>query len=247
MPKKANTHKKSKSSSSFADFFRQHRVFVPIAFVVIFALAGSIYLTFSRAASYNHICDHGSSVVCVQYYTNVSPQVGQYVINEPISASSFLQNFYMQQLTGMCNHGKVSSNCPFTVGSGLNNHYKNDQIVQYQYTGNYKGAVLCIGNISNDNSTPALQPCNTVNGQDGGQATVFIRNVAGGGGTPNFIENKFWSNYNYGIHLYNTPAWFCSDYDSRDGQKHALNLDSSNAGGVCQWTTSTTNTGSDNQ
>lgn len=145
-------------------------------------------------------------------------------------ASAKSQAFTIEKLSEMCNKGRVSSKCPFTVGSGLNNRYYNDEIDQFVYVGN-ANAFDCLSSVSGSDYYASLAPCNTLSGGGGGIGTVFVRNISGGKATAGYVESKYWSNYNLShYHEYDTPAWLCFV------QGGGVGLDGPDLGyGTCQW------------
>lgn len=205
-------------------------VLILVVFVVIFAGVGAYFLVSSRAATltYYQVCDYTPSPQeCMNDAsgrTNSGTAVTEAVMNKKVSN----QNFYINPLSDMCGHGRVTSTCPFTVGSGLNNRYINDGIVQFVYEGNfYSGILKCLGNGKNGGVEGALQTCNNVTGTGGGDGTVFILNSNG------YTENRYWSDNNYtALKAYDDPSWLCIDGS-------VLNLDSGNSethdNGACVW------------
>ncbi len=224
--KKTSKNKKSNSVTVTHSYTNKLKA---LAFVVVFALAGSIYVSLTHAQTYTQVCDDASPLECLR------DQSGSTATNTSITPSnststSSKQYFSMEDLSEMCNNGHVTHTCPFAVGSGLNNHYYNDEIVQFVYLGSTK-AFQCLGN-QGATYYGGLQPCNTLNGQDGGLGTVFIINVKGGGGITNFVESKYWSNYNYtNRKLYNHPNWLCVSDDAYI----QLAYNPTPAGNTCQW------------
>ncbi|HSW79520.1 MAG TPA: hypothetical protein VLG47_01965 [Candidatus Saccharimonadales bacterium] len=146
------------------------------------------------------------------------------------------EDFYFQQIN-MCDHGYVSSTCPFAVGSGFNTRYLGDEIDQIRSTTSGK----CVGNDVQHNAAffGALETCNDPNtGTGGGDGTIFIHNIAGGGGTINYVENRYWSNYNYQSLGLDEPSWLCA----RGSWHQAVQVGvatvfpNGQADNTCQWT-----------
>lgn len=134
------------------------------------------------------------------------------------------ENFQFQQLSHMCSGGYVSSTCPFTVGTGLNNRYLNDMVVQIKDLSTGK----CLGNYSFDGTEGAEEKCSDAYGNSGAAGTIFIWNVTGGGGTRGYTESRYWSNQ------YRQPAWLCYPGYPTDARTVYLNS-RADFGGACQW------------
>lgn len=170
------------------------------------------------------ICNYGTpnGVVCLNRYrgeTGLGTAVVGYFADYDLN-----ERFQFQLLGGMCGGGHVTSTCPFTVGTGLNNHYIKDEIVQIRdYATGY-----CVGNDYFDNTKTDEEKCNATSGTGGGEGTVFIHNVAGGGGTPGYIESRYWSD------RYKRPAWLCSNGYPSDPRPITTNS-TADFGGGCQW------------
>jgi len=198
---------------------------------VIVCLAGAGYLGakqlsgFAATAPTEIICSHGTAngVVCLNRYrgeTGANVAVVGYWNSYDLN-----ERFQFQSLPGLCG-GHVTTNCPFTVGTGLNNRYLGDDVVQIR---DY-GTGLCVGNDVFDASKTAEEACNnTSTGSGGGNGTVFIHNTAGHGGTPDYTESRYWSNY------YKSPAWLCSANGYPNDPRPLLTNSRTDFGGDCQW------------
>jgi hypothetical protein len=154
------------------------------------------------------------------------------------------EDFVFQKLTGMCGGGYVTSSCPFTVGSGFNNDFINDEIVQLQDT-TYND---CLGGLSSNDTlgdyyqNGVLEKCNTPStGSGGGQATIFAITSSGQDGLPaDVLVNRYWTDFDYnqvvneGQDGYAGPAFLC---DGGFGSGVDTGLDGIPNGGACQWST----------
>jgi hypothetical protein len=147
------------------------------------------------------------------------------------------EDFSFQYLTGMCPQrlpngstvsGYVSSTCPFTVGSGFNNKYLGNPIVQIRSA----RAGKCLGNDGGNDNLGGLQTCNNLSGSGGGGGTIFVWNVPGGNGPTYYLENRYWTNVaaKSGITV---PGWLCSNYGASSAR--SVSLDSSGNGANCAW------------
>jgi hypothetical protein len=200
------------------------------AFVLVFATIGTAYVLNSHATNIGPgeiICN--TSKLCFnakQGGTTAGTPVIGYTNDDDSNEA-----FDVIYLAGMCDNGTVTSTCPFTVGSGLNNRYIHDDIVAIKDYGDKKNN-LCIGNDTQNRETEngALETCPNIYGQNGGQGTIFIHNIYGGGGTINYVESLFWSNYNKSLGINNAPSWLCSN-----GNRGQLTTYTDDFYGQCQW------------
>lgn len=133
--------------------------------------------------------------------------------------------FSIVLLTGICNagggvgagyvhNGEGGEICPFANGSGLNNRYNGDAIVEFQ---DYTSALvydppLCIADDGSGSGAAALLGCSWIQnnfGFGGAQGSVFIlshiTNVNNMGTTPFFAVNYYYTGQG-GCGL-NQPAW----------------------------------------
>lgn len=221
---------KTKRERAFRLFTRANKTFTILSFVVLFATIGTVYIEFGHAeAQYTLVCDQQSSHVCLHLITDGSSLLYSPVDTASFNASTPAEDFSIEYLYGVCGNGLVTSTCPFKVGSGLNTRYLDDSIIQFKYMG---GGNYCVGNLGNSfNQSPnaGLQPCNSLNGIDGGPGTMFILNT-GRNGTSNYVESRYWSNELASVHLHDQPAWLCNL--SND----SLILDGLNSlQSACQW------------
>lgn len=131
------------------------------------------------------------------------------------------EDFVPSVLNAMCNYGKVSSTCPFTVGSGLNNRYLNQYIVAIQSQSN---GGECVATTSGGLGTVGACPNGLGNGGANGSIFVWTNN--------RYVINRYWSNYNYSIGEANAPSWMCSP--GSVGQQVLL-YDDTGSAGICQW------------
>ena len=197
---------------------------------VLVCLAGAGYLaaktvySFAATAPTVIICSHGTvnGVVCLNRYrgttgpnAGVVGYFGTYDLNE---------RFQFQSLPGLCG-GYVTSTCPFSTAA-LNSRYQGDEIVQFR---DY-GTGLCVGNDVFDASKTAEEACNNpYTGSGGGNGTVFVHNLPGHGGTPDYTESRYWSN------RYGSPAWLCSADGYPSDPRQLLTNSRTDFGGDCQW------------
>ena len=129
------------------------------------------------------------------------------------------EDFKPVQLSSMCGSGLVTSTCPFTVGSGLNNRYLNAIIVVWKST----ATGLCVD--TDNNGGGSLGTCPGLDGQGGATGTTFVWNGS------HYVVSRFWSNFNFSLGAANTPAWMCSR-----GAPVQITVDSgSGNAGTCQW------------
>jgi len=83
-------------------------------------------------------------------------------------------DFQFETIGQMCNGGHVTTTCPFTVGSGLNNAYNGDLIIQvYSPTSN-----SCVGGSSSTVFLAQLTPCQNQQGTGGGWSTIDVEKYA---------------------------------------------------------------------
>jgi hypothetical protein len=92
----------------------------------------------------------------------------------------------------MCNKGFVTRTCPFTVGSGLNDRYVGQPIVLFQA---YNEANECLA--TNGGGQGILGACPSFSGTGGANGTIFVWTAYGP--NPNYVINRYWSDYNYSI------------------------------------------------
>ncbi len=128
-------------------------------------------------------------------------------------------------LDQMCNKGLVTSTCPFTVGSGLNNQYVGQPIVYFQA---YDEADECLA--TNAGGQGILGTCPSFSGNGGANGTIFIWKAYGP--NPDYVINRYWSDYNYSIGEYDAPSWMCSPGSQG---KSVLLYDDTGTAGSCQW------------
>lgn len=131
------------------------------------------------------------------------------------------EDFAEAHVSNMCGNGKVTSNCPFTSGSGLNNRYINDPIIALVA---YNEQGKCLATDSNGNGV--LGTCPDSSGNGGSDGTIFVVS------STNYVVNRFWSDANFALGEYDAPAWMCSP--GTQGVQVILNEGTGNAG-YCQW------------
>src|SRR5271170_4846253 len=126
--------------------------------------------------------------------------------------------YELQHLTGICNGGYVENQdglaCPFADGSGLNNRYAGDAIVQiidYDTVG--ENPPLCVA--ASTSGAGVEGGCSTIDnnfGWGGASGSVFvlsaIKNFPNLGTTPFWAVNYYYTNM--GICGANTAAWMVS-------------------------------------
>jgi hypothetical protein len=83
------------------------------------------------AAGAVELCDHESTVLCMAGHDGA----GGLITAKPF-ATGVAEAVKITPDTNECTNGRVTANCPFTVGSGLNTKYFNDFIVQIQNANN---------------------------------------------------------------------------------------------------------------
>jgi hypothetical protein len=126
----------------------------------------------------------------------------------------------------MCDHGFVSTTCPFIPqSSGLNTRYIGASIVKIAANNTNN---LCVGDNGRGTGGSALETCPDANG-NGGTGTIFILAQSG---NPSYLVNRYWSNYTgqFGGGGSN-PRWMCIYVK---GATVALNNDTG-AAGYCQF------------
>jgi hypothetical protein len=233
--KKKSAHKRYITPASIRSMSSRSRMLAILGFMVVFAGVGMAFVANSHAANTYILCDTGDASLPQQCLNAKAggTAAGTLVIAWQRDYDPN-ERFTFQFLSGMCNAGRVSSTCPFDVGSGLNNRYLNDAIVQIrdQNTGNE-----CVGNGSNGGAYAALQTCGNTSGSGGGYGTIFVYN-SGGLGTAGFVESRYWSDFEFEHGHYNTPAWMC-DVLGHGGQieVEGITLSSNGPDGTCQWNT----------
>ena len=138
------------------------------------------------------ICtDQGSASQCMNHaggsYLNGAHVIGW-------SAGDPHNDFEFVALSNMCGHGAVTTTCPFTLGSGLNNAYVGAQIVAM-----YDPDNRCPGGTSPSDTLASLQPCPDNYGNNGGWSTINILEYAeNDAGTARYVlVNKNFSNRLY--------------------------------------------------
>lgn len=201
-------------------------------FVFAFVVIGASFIVGGHAEPQvpNYVCNYGGSSgqACLSAKQN-GTSTGTEIFGGAKDFNSN-ENFIIQQLTGSCNHGRVTTTCPFVAGSGLNTRYLNDEVIQFVDV--QSGYIECLGN--NGGASGILVPCNNQNGVGGGIGSIFVLNK-GGGGSIDFAENQYWSDANYSYNKeYDTPAWLCMNQPV--GQSQVDTDNTSPAGGaICQW------------
>jgi hypothetical protein len=140
--------------------------------------------------------------------------------NTPIIAYPLVSNGLNEHFgfvnTTRCGTGKVTSICPFVVGSGFNAKFINNQIQQIKDfdTGKCLGSSVYEQQLGTT-SPAALVPC-------GSADTYFVHNNVSA--TKNFVEDISWTNLNGKVH------WLCDV-----GNKHPVTLFGTTGGASCQW------------
>ncbi len=228
--RKNRSNKKNATVRSRALPSRRFSLSLVAIFAAVCVVVGIKYTFYSQAdGGYSQMCDYNYSAVQCFHVPSGSG------ISKPVTTTSInndtLKEDFEQESMYRCNGGdRVTSTCPFTVGSGLNNRYLNDLIVQYAYVGDGSGGKYCLGDEYNESTIAGLQGCNSYYGTGGGPGTIFVVNIGGGGGTAGFVESNYWSNQNYKNGFYNDPGWLCAE----NGNNLGLN-DSNGNGDLCQW------------
>jgi hypothetical protein len=145
-----------------------------------------------------YFCDVGGYPYCLNEWNdnrNTGQPIKMYQYGNSNEAYGFDEEY-------ICNGGHVvTQTCPFPVGSGLNAAYAGSDIWQIAYGGN----LSCLG--TNTTSGQAVnQPCNDVNGNNGGPGTIFIATNCSGTGTGYYCQliSKYWSSQT------RAAQWLCS-------------------------------------
>lgn len=136
--------------------------------------------------------DEGGSSLCFNRSGN-GTSAGTNVISYNCGYAN--NDFEFVQFTGMCNAGKVSSTCPFTVGSGLNNAYLGATIGGVEaYDEN-----LCVGSASATTFSAKLETCPNIDGVGGGYSTIDVFGYSRSAGGVDFyaLVNRNWSDTLY--------------------------------------------------
>jgi hypothetical protein len=115
--------------------------------------------------------------------------------------------FGFKYMSLMCGGGKVTSNCPFTVGSDLNDRYEGDYIAAVE---NQNTADTCVGTAGNGAAIETA--CPDEYGENGGDGSIFILSPANGNpeDQPYYLVSRFWSDINYSDGTKDAPAWACA-------------------------------------
>lgn len=209
-------------------FMRTRKKLIPLIFIVFFAAIGVSLIDFGHAQMpYTLVCNLQSPSLCMQIIPNkIAP--GTEIDAARFNASTSVENFNIQYLDDMCGNGLVTSKCPFTLGSGLNTRYLADPIIQFKYMG---GGDYCLGTLYNGSAFAGLQGCNNLNGNAGGQGTVFVidsskHNASG------YVESRYFSDQLASEGIHDQPAWLCNLSNSDD----LITLNgSNNYKTACQW------------
>jgi hypothetical protein len=175
--------------SKFSNIRQSYRaVFVPLIAVVAFAftIVGTSAAAFAAAPI--TLCDDNGLGYCLNRgggCTN-NQNSGCSII---AYTNDFDNNEYANyQNLNLCSGGDtVTTNCPFTVGTGLNDDNVGDQIVQIaMYNVSNGNAYGCVG----DNGTryTTLVGCNGGNGSGGGVGSIFVEGTGNQGKTADTIE-----------------------------------------------------------
>jgi hypothetical protein len=231
--KKTNSQSYTRSTARPGAFTRSNKIVAISLCMILVAIIGTVQTKFGHADSQvTLVCDLQSSHVCM-HLTTAKPSKGAAVntssfnATTPSNGDTPPEDFDVEYLFGMCHDGLVDSTCPFRVGSGLNSRYNNDSIIQFKYMG---GGNYCIGDLSNHFPFAGLQACNNLNGNGGGQATIFVVNSRKLNPS-NYIENRYWSNIESSS-VHDQPAWLCN----LSSKGNLLDLDGSNSlKTACQW------------
>ncbi len=193
---------------------RSTQVVLGAIFVAAIVVSGvAIYRTQSRAAGQS-ICSFEYSEQCFNDW-NGGKSYGNRVAAYGYESGDNHEDFYTRG-TSLCNDGRVTHTCPFTVGDGLNNRYYNDDIDEFVYAPDTSD---CVGWVAHGNGQAALEPC-------GSASTIFVQNVPGGDGTSWYVENVLASDNGQ----YDEPTWLC-DFGGTNLALSAINYGS----GKCQW------------
>jgi hypothetical protein len=182
----------------------------------------------ARRAPLNQICSaQGSSSLCANRNGGgTSP--GTPVI--AWSAGDNNDDFQWLFLSGMCNHGTVSTSpaCPFTNGGGLNSRYAGRFIAEI----NWIGTSLCVANDTSASGFADLGTCPDFNGNGGANGTIFVLPEVTNPMNPatTFAVNRYWSDNSGGGNGRN-PRWMCV---FARGVRLWLDSDTPTAG-ACQW------------
>jgi hypothetical protein len=117
-------------------------------------------------------------------------------------------DFYFVVLANMCGGGRVTAICPFTVGSGLNDAYENDVIVDVRAY--YEDE--CVGGSTLGATDATLQACPDSYGNGGGWSTIDVLAFSANNNDADYdiIVNRNWSDLNY------TTDSGCNGYSCTD-------------------------------
>jgi hypothetical protein len=148
------------------------------------------------AAPYQQLAyNGGDSSLCFNRYQNgksIGTPVIAYNCGQPNN------DFFFYTLSGMCNGGFVTTTCPFTVNSGLNDTYDGDLIV----TPEAYGEGECVGGSSAGATIATLQACPNRFGNGGGWSTIDILAYSVQNNDRDYyvMINRNWSNALYNSH-----------------------------------------------
>jgi hypothetical protein len=185
------------------------------AFALVFIGGGAVLVAGSHADASQMVCDiNYTSASCLNRSgggtgngTRIIAWTRDWDNNE---------NFTMATLPNYCGGGKVTSSCPFTVGSGLNTRYQGDRIMNIL---DYSDQTKCA--IAQNPNSVVLGACNA-------NGAIFVQNTPNGKGIIDYVENVYWSNQNYASGQYDTPGFLCDLSGSV-----VIHADLGN--GYCQW------------
>lgn len=202
----------------------KRRLLLAIAIgAVLTTCLGMITIPANALPTFEICTARGSSSLCLNR-NGGGTRAGTAIIGW--SAGDNNNDFLEVQITGMCDHGYVSTTCPFTPAcGGLNSRYIGASIVRIEANNTNN---LCVGDNGTGSGGAALETCPDDNG-NGGTGTIFILAQTG---NPSYLVNRYWSNYtgNFGGGGRNA-RWMCIFVK---GTPVTINHDTGNAG-TCQF------------
>ena len=107
--------------------------------------------------------------------------------------------FYVQQLTGMCNHGYSTNTCPISGTIAEIPSKSGLFIYQIRYGNEYAGSYdNCLADDGARNGQTAFGYCQNLSGSGGSDGTIFLAYHGGCESGFNYALSREWTNY-YGV------------------------------------------------
>jgi hypothetical protein len=181
----------------------KRRLLLAIAASIVLVIGLGMTTIPAKAQPTFQICnDRGAQSLCLNRLGG-GTRPGTSIIGW--SAGDNNNGFAFISLSGMCNHGRVSSflQCPFTPNRGLNDRYDGASIVAIQWT--KPGSGLCVADSGIGSGSAILDRCPDIYGNGGANGTIFTLSQSG---NPTYVVNRYWSNNIGGGNGYN-PRWMC--------------------------------------